>query len=146
MPERWWMLFVARREARRRLYMVCNDMTVWLRVPAICPLYFLDITQDISVEGGQEVTTLHHNIITRTRHSDPLPPPSPSQHSFSLENINQQRFSFLLSERRVSILDLFLERESLSITNSHKGYHLFSFSKLALYTYILHIYIFVNHV
>ena len=70
--------------------MVCNDMTVWLWVPAICPLYFLDITQDISVEGGQEVTTLHHNIITRTRHIDPLPPSHPANTQAC------KRFSFLL--------------------------------------------------
>ena len=87
--------------------MVCNDMTVWLWVPAICPLYFLDITQDISVEGGQEVTTLHHNIITRTRHIDPLL--SPSQHS-SLQKIllPPSPFSFLKAGS-LGNLDLFSE-------------------------------------
>ena len=61
------MLFVARTED---VSMVCNDPAVWQWVGAICPLYFLDITQDIS-GPGQEVRTLHHNIITRTRHIDP---------------------------------------------------------------------------
>ena len=64
------MLFVARTED---VSMVCNDPAVWQWVGAICPLYFLDITQDIS-GPGQEVRTLHHNIITRTRHIDPPDP------------------------------------------------------------------------